>query len=212
MIESKSTSLQIESSYLGCVEYEKSVGIQQDLLAISQNKKSHYIMGLEHPAVLTLGYRAQLAEEVFGASLPVARSTRGGLATVHSEGQLVIYPVLNLRELGIGVRDYVMLLLQTTQELLRRCGIESQLDDKAVGLYTQKGKIAFCGVQIKNGVSQHGLSLNVRNDLSLFSGLRACGVSHPQFDSMAQHGSTQTLQELYVEWVKIFKNQLNQLQ
>lgn len=210
MIALKSTN-NLEASYLGCLDYEASVAMQQNLMCMAQNTGAHYVIGLEHPAVLTLGYRAEIAEEIIHAELPVVRSTRGGLATIHSEGQLVIYPVLNLRSLHLGVRDYVMLLLQTTQDLLKHSGIESFIDDKAVGIYTKQGKIAFCGVQVKNGISQHGLSLNVRNDLSLFTGIRACGLINPQFDSMAAHGNTRTLGELYTQWISFFKIRLEKI-
>lgn len=210
MTVSKSTiNNNFESSYLGQVEYNRSIQIQQSLLELSKRTGAHYVIGLEHPAVLTLGYRARIEDEVAETGLPVARIARGGLATVHSEGQLVVYPVLNLRELGLGARDYVCLLLKTTQQMLKSLGVESWVDEKAVGLYTKRGKIAFCGIQITNGISQHGLSLNVRNDLSLFSGVRACGVSNAQFDSLASYGVSHTLAELYKLWSQIFEINLN---
>jgi len=197
-----------EHSYLGSVNYEESVDLQNDLHTLCQKTQGSYIIGLEHPAVMTLGYRAQASEEIYEAGLPLAKSTRGGLATIHSEGQLVIYPILNLRNLGLGARDYVQLLLETTQTLLKELGIESCIDSKAVGLYTSKGKIAFCGIQIRGGISQHGLSLNVRNDLSLFSRIRACGIENPQFDSLESYSVSHTLGELYGRWVEIFKEKL----
>lgn len=205
----------LESSYLGPMDYQRSVNLQRDLLEKARVSRGHYLIGLEHPAVLTLGYRAREAEEIYNSQepgLPVVFTARGGLATIHSEGQLVIYPVLNLRELGLGARDYVCLLLRTTRKLLANLGIASTMDEQVVGLYTARGKIAFCGIQITNGVSQHGLSLNVRNDLSLFSRIRACGVENPRFDSLANHGVSFTLAELYSQWAEIFKAELNQLQ
>jgi lipoyl(octanoyl) transferase len=176
------------------------------LLLSVQKNKTNYIIGLEHPAVVTLGYRASASDEIYDScKLPLVRIGRGGLATVHAEGQLVIYPVLNLRELGLGVRDYVMLLLETIKELLARYQVDSFVDEKAVGLYTEKGKIAFCGIQIKNGVTQHGLSLNVNNDLKLFSEIRSCGVSHSQFDSLFESNVKVSLKDLYSEWIEIFR-------
>lgn len=211
MTVSKSTTNNFESSYIGQIDYQRSVQIQQNLMDLSRRTGAHYVIGLEHPAVLTLGYRAQREEEVIATELPVVRISRGGLATVHSEGQLVIYPVINLRELKIGVRDYVCLLLKTTQKMLKEVGVESQVDDQAVGLYTKRGKIAFCGIQVSNGISQHGLSLNVRNDLSLFSGLRACGVANASFDSLASYGISHTLPELYQIWSRLFESNLQDL-
>jgi lipoyl(octanoyl) transferase len=208
-LNSTNKNLRIEASFLGTMSYQKSVELQKDLLHLSQSRKNNYVIGLEHPAVLTLGYRAIQSDEIFADNMiPIERTARGGLATIHSEGQLVIYPVINLRELGLGVREYVLILLETTQYLLASLGVESFVDEKAIGLYTKEGKIAFCGVQIKNGISQHGLSLNVRNDLSLFSYIRSCGLESSSFDSLSQHHVTYTLSELYQAWVDIFKTKL----
>lgn len=200
----------IEAAFLGLQDYEKSVQLQSDLLLLAQQSKHGYVIGLEHPAVLTLGYRASVEHEIKqDNNLPIVRISRGGLATIHSEGQLVIYPIVNLRELNLGVRDYVLLLLQTTQELLKTFKINSFIDKKCIGLYSQYGKIAFCGIQIKNGISQHGLSLNVRNDLALFSSIRSCGVENPEFDSLSRHRISHTLSEIYQIWIEIFKRNLN---
>lgn len=200
----------IESAYLGTFDFKRSVQLQKDLFELVLKTKNNFIIGLEHPAVVTLGYRANTEQEVFaGNSLPVERINRGGLATIHSEGQLVIYPVLNLRGLNIGVREYVCLLLRTTQELLKLLGVTTYIDEKAIGLYTQIGKVAFCGVQVKNGISQHGISLNVRNDLSLFTKIRSCGITDLNFDRLCEYGIDMTLSELYHEWIKIFRTQLS---
>lgn len=200
----------VETSFLGTTDYSKSLAIQENLMGLASHGKVGYIIGLEHPAVVTLGYRAEIEKEITNHNeIPIERINRGGLATIHSEGQLVIYPILNLRELGIGAREYVMLLLETTKELLQELGIESYIDEKCIGLYTHTGKIAFCGIQIKNGISQHGLSLNVRNDLSLFSNIRSCGQARPKLDSLSQHKINHTLSDLYHAWIKIFKSKLN---
>lgn len=206
---SKSINKKFEGAYLGNLEFKKSVRLQEDLLQLALQTNCNFIIGLEHPAVLTLGHRADAAFEVLNHSaLPVERVSRGGLATVHSEGQLVIYPVLNLRELNLGVREYVCLLLKTTNELLASLGVESATDEKTIGVFTKTGKIAFCGVQVKNGVSQHGISLNVRNDLSHFKAIRSCGISEASFDRLCDHGVNMTLQEIFERWFEIFRSRI----
>ena len=203
-----SKSRDIEFRYLGLMDYLEAYDLQLRLhKLIQENTKNAIILGLEHRAVLTLGYRSQeLNEVVNGATeLPVVRTQRGGLATIHSEGQLVIYPILNLREQGFGVRDLVQLLLQTTQECLSFFQIESFQDDGQVGLYTANGKIAFCGLQIKNGISLHGLSLNISNDLSLFSQIMACGVKQQKMDAVVLHNKEITLEFFFKKWSDIYK-------
>lgn len=198
-----------ESSYLGLTEYQKSLGIQESLLKVSQRNGGIYLIGIEHPAVLTMGLRAKENEEIINSDLPTYYVSRGGLATIHSEGQLVIYPIMNLKKLGFGIRDYVTLLMKSTQDLLSEFEITSYIDDKNMGLYTENGKIAFCGIQVKSGITQHGLSLNVRNDLSLFSNIRACGMQDVKLDSLSAYGLDHTLSELYEQWVRVFKKNIS---
>lgn len=204
---SKYINRSFEAAYLGNFNFKKAVVLQEDLLKLALQTNANFVIGLEHPAVLTLGHRADAAFEVLSHSnLPVERVSRGGLATVHAEGQLVIYPVLNLRELNLGVRDYVCLLLKTTNDLLISLGVDSFIDESSVGVFTKTGKIAFCGVQIKNGISQHGISLNVRNDLSLFKSIRSCGISEPNFDRLCEYNVNMTLQEVFSRWLEIFRS------
>lgn len=197
----------LECRYLGLTDYQQAYDLQLSFHQnIQENSNQAMVLGLEHNAVLTLGYRAEEQSEVVGGltSLPVVKTGRGGLATIHSEGQLVIYPILNLRACGYGVRELVQLLLQTTQECLLQFGVESFLDDRQIGLYTANGKIAFCGLQIKNGISLHGLSLNVSNDLSLFSQIIACGVKQQPMDSVALHNKLATPEKVFQVWSDLF--------
>ncbi len=197
----------IESAYLGRYEYQRAERLQLELHSLAL-KKQFSIIGLEHPAVLTLGRRADVANEIHMHDIPILRSTRGGLATIHSEGQLVIYPIFNLKSLGLGVKDYVHLLLTTTQTVLNQFEVETYLDEKAIGLHSKNGKIAFCGIQVKQGISQHGISLNVRNDLSLFESIRSCGIENPPLDKLSNWGIDLSLAEIFLMWSEVFKKQL----
>lgn len=201
-----------EASYLGLVEYSKAVLLQNDLFEMVKKNGLPAIVGLEHPAVITLGHRLNVDEASLPTEIPVIKSTRGGLLTIHSEGQLVIYPIIDLRDRGIGVKDYVCKLLRTTKKLLANFGIESNIDDQAIGLYTNKGKIAFCGIQVKNGISLHGISLNVRNDLSLFHGISSCGVQNAKLDRLQNYDVNLTLEELFDRWIEIFQTEIQDCQ
>lgn len=211
-LRSISNSIQeqnIESKYLGLIGYSESLTIQQDLKELVLKNKNHYVIGLEHPAVVTMGYRAKTQDEIYEHNqIPIVKINRGGLATIHSEGQLVIYPILNLRELNLGVKAYILLLLETTRDILEELGVMSTIDEKCIGLYTADGKIAFCGVQVQNGITQHGLSLNVRNDLSLFSNIRSCGQTQSKLDNLLRYQIKLPLNEIYELWVHRFRMNL----
>lgn len=201
-----------EASYLGLVEYSKAVSLQEDLVLVVKKNGMIAVVGLEHPAVLTLGHRVDADMALLPAEIPKIKSSRGGLMTIHSEGQLVIYPVVDLRQRGWGVKSYVCKLLRTTQKLLAELGIESRVDDQAVGLYTEAGKIAFCGIQVKNGVSLHGISLNVRNDLSLFQNIQSCGIQNAKLDRLQNYNVNLTLEELFKRWANFFHNDIQDCQ
>lgn len=201
-----------EYSYLGLMEYETAIAIQLTLTNLAKQKNQVSVLGLHHPQVITLGYRADESAEINLnqnlTNVPVVRSTRGGLATIHSEGQLVIYPIMNLKIFKLGVRDYVLLLLTTTQDLLKTYDIASQIDLKGAGLFTEYGKISFCGIQVHNGISRHGISLNVRNDLQLFKLIRSCGIQDMKLDSVQNYQVYDTLEEIFEKWMILFQKNL----
>lgn len=202
----------LESQYLGLIEYGAGLQIQSDLFFKSQKSQEHFIIGLEHPSVVTLGYRAVAAIEVHPENLlRVERTNRGGFATLHSEGQLVIYPVVNLRKLKLGVRDFICILLETTKKLLQNYGVSSFVNENALGLYTKKGKIAFCGIHVSHGITQHGISININNDLGLFKNIRSCGIEAARFDRLAEHKANVELALLYSQWVDDFKLRIDNL-
>ena len=195
----------LEHTYLGTLDFEAAFQIQRNLWHSAKDKNQISIMGLEHPAVITLGRRMKSDDLITVSGIPVVQSTRGGLATIHSEGQLVIYPIMNLRSQGLGVKEFVCKLLKITQITLEDYNIESYIDDENVGLYTGYGKIAFCGLEIKEGVSQHGISINIANDLSLFSQIVSCGITSLNTDRVCNHVSDVTMRDFFEKWRSHFK-------
>ncbi|MBC7752701.1 MAG: lipoyl(octanoyl) transferase LipB [Moraxellaceae bacterium] len=198
-----------EHAFLGCLEFEAAFQIQRNLWSCAKDKNQMSIMGLEHPAVITLGRRMKLEGWTSAGDIPVIQSTRGGLATVHSEGQLVIYPVMNLKLQGLGVKEFVSKILKITQLTLRDYGIESFIDNENVGLFTVNGKIAFCGLEIKEGISQHGISINIANDLRLFSQIVSCGVTALKTDRVCNHVSDVTMRDFFEKWILNFNQSLH---
>lgn len=154
------------------------------------------VLGLEHPYVITLGRRSRRDPEV--PQGPIQWVERGGEATIHSPGQLVIYPVVAIGRWG--ARCWVEHLLKVTENTLQHLGLSTRRDPLA-GLWTEAGKIAFLGLQIRRGVSSHGLSINVSNDLGLFSGIKACGHRGVPLDSLERRGVTISCRDLFAQWM-----------
>lgn len=203
------SSNNIESRYLGLIEFDKALELQYQYHAKVSTDKKTYILGLEHPLVMTLGLRAHKADVNSFCSkpwtAPVFKISRGGLATIHNPGQLVIYPIVDLKHHGLSVKNFVQVLFEATQKTLRELGVESTFDlcDQP-GVYTARGKIAFCGLQIKNGITLHGLSINLHNDISVFGDIESCGITAPKIDSLQSQGVTYSLHEFFNIWLKHF--------
>lgn len=197
----------IHSQFLGLIPYSKALNLQERLREelISGELCAHQLLGLEHPSVITLGKRADIAREIFNASgTETVRIERGGLATLHNPGQLVIYPIFHLQKLGIGVRRWVEILLETTAETLQNLGVPASSQFNPAGVYTALGKIAFVGVQIRRGVSTHGLSINIKNDLKEFGKIRSCGLSEAHLDSLAHHQIKIGTEDFFERWSVVF--------
>ncbi len=202
----------ISSAWLGLFDYSAALETQKKYWnSVYDQSAGDTVLGLEHPAVITLGSRGESAQDLLGGALPCVVTDRGGQATLHSEGQLVIYPVVDLRRRGLGVREFVEILQTTTEQLLLEFGIQSK-PAAGAGLETETGKIAFIGLRVERGITRHGLSLNVVNDLCLFAQIRSCGVSAARLDRMANHpGFARTqpdLKAIFDTWTQFFERNL----
>lgn len=141
---------------------------------------------VSHPPTFTLGRHAPETdvvaeqEELARRGIVVTRSDRGGRATYHGPGQVVLYPIVSIEELGIGVKDWVCLLEGALLDTLADYGIHGHRRPATAGIWTgdddAAGKIASLGLRISRGVSYHGIALNTGLDASVFDGIVTCGV------------------------------------
>lgn len=213
----------MKSTWLGLTEY--SLAMQtQDLLwdrcgalinlmvtASHGASRAEALVGLEHPLTITLGRRADALRDILAPvrtlkekNVTVIGTERGGQATLHNPGQLVIYPIINLRSRQLRLRDYVYLLEDVTRRFLLDFGIQSYFRGDEPGLHTDKGKIAFFGIRVKNGITSHGLSINVTNNLEDFTMIRSCGQATEAFSKMSDYGANTDLETLFRLWSNYF--------
>ncbi|MGQ9425074.1 lipoyl(octanoyl) transferase LipB [Gilvimarinus sp. F26214L] len=132
---------------------------------------------VEHPPVFTLGQAGKREHILAPGDIPVVKCDRGGQVTYHGPGQLVAYPLLNLKRRNIGVRALVETLEEILIHTLRDYGVAAQRQDGAPGVYVQGAKIAALGLRIRRGCSFHGISLNVDMDLEPFRRINPCGYA-----------------------------------
>lgn len=109
---------------------------------------------------------------------------RGGGITVHEPGQLVMYPVLNLKAWNIQVRELIDMLLTTMLKMSEYLGVNAQVSRDSLGVFVKNEKVGFLGMRIKEGVSSHGIALNVLNDAKIFSYIDPCGVKGLKVSSL----------------------------
>ncbi len=135
---------------------------------------------VQHPPVFTQGQAGKPEHILNSANIPVVQSDRGGQVTYHGPGQLVLYPLIDLRRRDMGVRAMVTLLEQVAIAFLQGFGIQSHAKSDAPGVYvlTNDGveaKIASLGLRVRRGCSFHGMSINIDMDLSPFEQINPCG-------------------------------------
>lgn len=169
---------------------ERIAGLGEDTLII-----------VEHPVVATLGRRGT-PDEVFDASLPVHVIERGGKATLHGPGQLVLYPIVHLGEGNRDVRAWVQHLEALLVRLLADFGIAAAPRLDQPGVWTVPGgkKVASIGIAIQHWVSFHGVALNVTIDPKEFERIDPCGLGAAVMTSMRREGSLATMDEVR-KWV-----------
>lgn len=192
---------QFEFHWLGQLDYPSAHAVQLTAMDSLRGAIAPHglIYGLEHPPVVTIGRHADPSKEILADNLPVHNIDRGGQATVHSPGQLVIYPIVDLRRLNLGVKDWVQTLLEVSASTLKKYGL-SDLEKTEDGVFTGRGKIVSVGLRIDQGISRHGLAMNVSNDLALFKGIRVCGVAERPVDRLADYHFHAKPEEVFAVW------------
>jgi lipoyl(octanoyl) transferase len=143
----------------------------------------------QHSPVFTLGLNSAPEHLLAPGDIPVVQVDRGGQVTYHGPGQLMIYPLLDIRRAGLGVRDLVTALEQSVVDLARHYGIEAASRADAPGVYVEGVKLASVGLRIRRGASFHGMALNVDVDTEPFSRIDPCGFANLEITDLARLGA-----------------------
>jgi len=173
---------------LGLVEYEPTWRAMQRFTDERDALTPDEIWFLEHPPVFTLGLNASRAHLIAPGGIPVVQIDRGGQVTYHGPGQLVVYPLIDLRRLGLGVRDLVTALERSVIALAAQFGIAAECRRGAPGVYVAGRKLASVGVRVRKNGSYHGLALNVALDLEPFRRINPCGYQGLEMTQLASLG------------------------
>ncbi|GLT82316.1 hypothetical protein SLE2022_007060 [Rubroshorea leprosula] len=183
---------------MGTINYLESIKLQEKLVSDRKtNKISDTLLSLQHPPTYTLGKRrtdhnmlipmSQLKK--IGAELHYTQ--RGGDITFHGPHQAILYPIISLREIGLGARNYVEKLELTMIELASLYGVKACAGQKGeTGVWVGERKIGAIGVQISNGITSHGLAFNIDPDLNYFKHIVPCGIADKGVTSLRKETGT----------------------
>ena len=204
--------------YINKISYKDALSIQSR--AYEQIKLSKgsggYLFLLEHYPVITNGRFGNDENFVLPVSqieklgIEVYKSDRGGDITYHGPGQLVAYPIIDLRAFNLGVKAYIASLEEVLINLLSDFAINSYRREGYPGVWTDTEKIASIGVSVKNGITMHGVALNVSTDLDSFSLIVPCGISDVRVTSMERVLDTQApMEDVVKSFIKNFGTVFN---
>jgi lipoyl synthase len=174
--------------WLGRVDYEPTWREMQRITDTRDANTPDEIWLLEHPPVFTLGLNADPSHVLAAGDIPVVKIDRGGQVTYHGPGQLVVYPLIDIRRMGLGVRDLVTALERAVIDFCASLGIEAATKPGAPGVYVKGQKVGSVGIRIRRGSSYHGLALNVDMDLEPFQRINPCGYAGLQMTQLASLG------------------------
>ena len=164
--------------------YQETLIIQKGLREqVLKNPGNEFIVLVEHDHVYTLGKNAN-SSNVLNKACDIIQTDRGGDVTYHGPGQLVAYPIINLKMRKIGVKSYVEMVEKLISDTLIHYGLESHVPSKETGVWVKNRKIASIGIHVSRGVTMHGLAINVNTDLSYFDNIISCGIEGVKMTSM----------------------------
>jgi len=182
--------------------YGEALDLQYRLAAeVRSENKAGIVLFLEHAPVFTLGKRGgcenlTVSDEFLDRNgVAVFQTERGGNITYHGPGQLVVYPIINMKATGLGVADYVDHLEEIMLRTASDWNIRAERDKRNRGVWIGNDKLGSIGIAVKRGVALHGLALNVTTDLTPFSWINPCGMSDVGITSLAGAGAAEVTVE-----------------
>ena len=202
----------MKTHWLPAADYGEILTRQEKQRAgIIAGLESECILMVEHQSCVTLGKRGgEIMMDRLHKGTTIHQINRGGLATWHGPGQLVLYPIINLRRRKLGVRSFVCGLEGAALEFLAQHSLSAQRRKNLPGLWLQEKKIASIGLEIKRGITTHGLSVNISNTLEGFQAIQPCGIANVSMTSMQEHLlSTPSIKDAGLQLTQIFLTWLN---
>ena len=185
----------MKTSFLGRQEYVPLWHRMQEFTDERDESTPDEIWFCEHPPVFTMGLNASDEHLLAPGDIPVVQIDRGGQVTYHGPGQLMVYPLIDIKRANIGVRQLVTALEQSVVDLVAEYDVQAAARADAPGVYVDGDKLASIGLRIRRGSSFHGMALNVDADLEPFSRINPCGYAELKMTDLRRLGIELQLEE-----------------
>ncbi|WP_299004991.1 lipoyl(octanoyl) transferase LipB [uncultured Shewanella sp.] len=198
----------LQIRHLGQQDYQSVWHAMQDYTDNRDASSPDELWIVEHPPVFTQGQAGKSEHILNPGDIPVIKVDRGGQVTYHGPGQLVVYPLLDIKRLKIGVRELVTKIEQSIVDMLAQYQVKAYAKADAPGVYVDERKIASLGLRIRKGCSFHGLALNVDMDMSPFQRINPCGYAGMEMIQCKPLGGPQTVIEAGNQLLNTLSQQL----
>ncbi len=195
--------------HLGLQEYQPVWHAMQKFTDQRDDQTTDELWMVEHPPVFTQGLAGKAEHILAAGDIPVIQVDRGGQVTYHGPGQIVAYPMINLRRHGIGVKSLVNGIEQAIIDTAANYGIKAARMDNAPGVYVNGAKIASLGLRIRKACSFHGLAFNIDMDLEPFMRINPCGFSGLEVIQLADLAPQVKIATVEQQLINAFCQQLN---
>ena len=200
--------MSIDVKYLGVTSYESTWNEMKNFTSKRNDSTQDEIWITEHEAIYTLGLNKKDFKQPLRKDIPVLAVDRGGKITYHGRGQLIIYPLIDLKRYHLNIRSFVTLIEKSIINFLSHHGIKASAKIEAPGVYIGNKKIASLGLRIKNHTSYHGLSMNIDMDLAPFEAIDPCGYKDLQMTQFKTFTNSISIESAGLEIANNIKNQL----
>jgi len=200
--------MSIDVKYLGVTSYESTWNEMKNFTSKRNDSTQDEIWITEHEAIYTLGLNKKDFKQPLRKDIPVLAVDRGGKITYHGRGQLIIYPLIDLKRYHLNIRSFVTLIEKSIINFLSHHGIKASAKIEAPGVYIGNKKIASLGLRIKNHTSYHGLSMNIDMDLAPFDAIDPCGYKDLQMTQLKTFTNRISIESAGLEIANNIKNQL----
>lgn len=202
-------TVEIKLKYLGSSNYEPVWRAMQKFTDNRDAQTLDELWIVQHPAVFTQGQAGKAEHILNPGDIPIIQVDRGGQVTYHGPGQIVIYPLIDLKRHKIGIKSLVSGIEQALIQTLKHYGIQAQTRQKAPGVYVDNEKIASLGLRVRKGCTFHGLAFNICMDLEPFSRINPCGFAGLKVTQLSNINSAVELAEVQERLVQQLCKTLN---